>query len=97
MMKKPLSPKENRLELEGEWDLSRKDELGSLFASLHADEPAVIDMRRAVYVDSTVLRQLAKLRQPFNGCPITLVANKRIDRLLRVVGFHEIFDVVGEA
>jgi len=95
-LKKPLRPEENRLELEGDWDLSRTGELDLLFASLRSDEPAVIDMRRTTYIDSTVLHQLALVRQRFNGHPITLLANSHVRRLLRVVNFDKIFQVVAE-
>ena len=87
-------PEENRLDLEGDWDLSRSEELSSLFGALRSDEPAVIDMSRATYIDSTVLQQLALVRQRFNGHPITLLASNQIRRLLRVVGFDKIFRVV---
>ncbi|HVR47376.1 MAG TPA: STAS domain-containing protein [Candidatus Binatia bacterium] len=93
-MKKPLGPEENRLELEGDWDLSRREELDFLFSALRSDEPAVIDMSRATYIDSTVLHQLASVRQRFNGHQITVVANGPVSRLLRMVAFDKMFRVV---
>jgi anti-anti-sigma regulatory factor len=93
-MKKPLGPEENRLELEGDWDLSRSEELDSLFSALRSDEPAVIDMSRATYIDSTVLHRLASVRQRFNGHQITVVANGPVSRLLRIVDFDKMFRVV---
>jgi anti-anti-sigma regulatory factor len=93
-MKKPLGPEENRLELEGDWDLSRREELDFLFSALRSDEAAVIDLSRATYIDSTVLNQLASVRQRFNGHQITVVANGPVSRLLRLVGFDKMFRVV---
>ena len=96
-MKKPLGPEENRLELEGDWDLSRREELDFLLSALRSDEAAVIDLSRATYIDSTVLHQLASVRQRFNGHQITLVANGPVSRLLRLVGFDKMFRVVDKA
>jgi len=81
-----------RIELDGEYDLSQKEVLASLFGDLRADGPAAIDLTKVTYVDSTFLNALAVLRGRFNGHPITLLgANATILRVLRLVGFDRLF------
>jgi hypothetical protein len=46
----------NRVTLDGEWDLSRRDELIGLCSTLAKDGPATIDLRDCRYADSTVER-----------------------------------------
>ncbi len=84
-----------RIELDGEYDLSRKDELNSIFASLAADGPATIDLTRVNYVDSTFLHVLATLHFRLNGHVVTLTgANSGIRRLLSIVNFDQLFHIV---
>jgi anti-anti-sigma factor len=84
----PLS----RIELDGEYDLSQKEVLASLFGALRADGPVTIDLTNVTYIDSTFLNALAALRGRVNGHPITLLgANATILRVLRLVGFDRLF------
>lgn len=93
-MKRSRSLEENRLELEGEWDLDRRAELDSLFARLRPGTQAVIDMRRLTYLDSTVLNKLAALQQRLD-CQITLLGpSPQIYRILCLVSFDKLFRIV---
>lgn len=83
-----------RIELSGEYDLSRKDELSSIFASLAPDGPATIDLTRVNYVDSTFLHVLAALHFRLKEHGVTLVgANSQVRRLLGIVKFDQLFHI----
>lgn len=86
------TPPPCRLELDGEYDLARKDELRGLFARLDGSQAIEIDLTRVTYLDSTVLHELASLRQRCEN--VTLVgpgANvRRILEVTRLDGFFTI-------
>lgn len=84
-----------RVELNGEYDLTRKEELNSVFAALQPDGPAIIDLSRVDYVDSTFLQALAGLHFRFKEHGVTLVgAGAAVRRLLSIVKFDELFHIV---
>lgn len=90
----------NRIALEGEWDLSRRDELAALLAPLVPDGPITIDMQRTTYADSTVLAALVALTTRLQAAPITLLyPQPQILRVLKIANFDKIFAIVeaGEA
>jgi anti-anti-sigma factor len=85
---------DRRIELDGEYDLSRKDELTSIFASLEPDGPATIDLTKVSYVDSTFLHVLATLHFRLKEHGVTLVgANSQVRRLLSIVKFDQLFQI----
>jgi anti-anti-sigma factor len=87
-------PMVNRVELSGEYDLSRRDEIAALFGSLRPEGPAVVDMSQVTYVDSTFLHELATLHFRFQELPVTLVGvNDAIKRILRIVRFDKLFSI----
>jgi anti-anti-sigma factor len=91
-MNEPQPPSLRRVELDGEYDLNRKEEVAQLFASLSTDGPAVLDMSRVTYVDSTFLRELAVLHLRFKEFPVTLVGvDSNVERILRIVKFDRLF------
>jgi hypothetical protein len=47
------------LRLAGEYDLTRKNEIVELFATLDGDSSVQIDLSDVTYIDSTILRELA--------------------------------------
>jgi anti-anti-sigma factor len=84
------------LRLTGEYDLTRKNEIAELFATVDGESSVQIDLSEVTYIDSTILRELAMLRQRQNGHPIKLVgASSQIERVLRIVDFDKLFDIVG--
>lgn len=86
--------KPNRIELEGEYDLSRKEELDSLFATLTTDRPATIDLSRVTYIDSTALHEFARLHVRLKGQPITLSGvSPAVRRILNIVKFDQLFNI----
>jgi anti-anti-sigma factor len=87
--------RENRVVLEGEWDLDRKDELAALLARLTKDSPATIDVRGVTYADSTMLSLLATLALRFEGVAITLVhPQPQVLRVLKIANFDKLFRIV---
>jgi anti-anti-sigma factor len=88
------TPNTRRIELRGEYDVSQKEAIASLFEALRPDGPAVIDMTKCTYVDSTFLSELVKLRQRFKEHPITLLgASGSVMRVLRLVHFNRLFEI----
>lgn len=82
------------VELSGEYDLSRKQELALLFESLEGNDPVVIDLAKVSYLDSTMLNELSIFRSRNPERQITLRgANQNIRRILRLVNFDSLFNV----
>jgi anti-anti-sigma factor len=84
------------LRLTGEYDLTHKDEIAELFATVDGNSSVLIDLSEVTYIDSTILRELAILRKRQNGHSIELVgASSQNERVLRIVDFDKLFDIVG--
>ncbi|MGA9944159.1 MAG: STAS domain-containing protein [Candidatus Cybelea sp.] len=82
------------VELSGEYDLSRKQELALLFESLEGNDPVVIDLAKVSYLDSTMLNELSIFRSRNPERQIALRgANQNIRRILRLVNFDSLFNV----
>jgi anti-anti-sigma factor len=87
----------HRIELEGELDIARKDELQRKFDSIQKDGALIIDLRRVTYADSTFLHLLASLALRFQEVPITLLgATPNLRRVFGVVQFDKLFRIVDE-
>jgi len=80
------------VELDGEYDLARKDELTAIFASITNGAPVTIDMTRVTYVDSSFLNELATIRARLNGRPVTLIGvQPNIARVLQITKLDRFF------
>ena len=84
------------IQLPGEWDLARREELETLLQPAYDRPLVVIDLSKTEYIDSTVLGALARMRkarvEERGFEPSHIVASREnIVRLLRIVGFHHIF------
>ena len=87
-----------RIQLDGEYDLSRKEELVAVLGSLSAKGPAVVDMTTVTYVDSTFLRELAGLQIRFKRWGVTLVGvSAAIKRILEITSFDQLFRIVDQS
>jgi len=87
----------HRIELTGELDVSRKDELNRLFGPLQKDGPLTIDLRRVTYADSTFLHVLASLAVRFQEVPITLLGpSPSLRRLFKIVQFDKLFQIADD-
>ena len=83
---------EQRVELEGEYDLLRQTEVAEIFDSLPALKELTLDFSAVTYVDSTFLGELARLHQRQPGCRITLTgANENLKKIFDLVGFDQLF------
>lgn len=84
----------NSVALDGEWDFFRKEQLLEMVGELNSDRPALIDLRRCTYADSTVLGVLVALKKKFGNVPITLLGpHSHVLRILKVVGFDKLFAI----
>ena len=73
------------IKLDGEYDLTRKDEIAGLFGSIDGESSVVIDMTTVTYIDSTFLRELSMLRRRAGAKSITLVgANEHVRRVPKI-------------
>ena len=82
------------IRLEGEYDLTRRDELASLFGSINGAGALVIDMTNVSYIDSTMLSELGSLRRRAQEIPIKLAgANEHLRRVLSIVNFDSLFEI----
>ena len=86
------APDVQRIVLDGEWDLTRREEIAALFELSDGEAPLVIDMSALQYVDSSILHEIGRLRAANVRRSITLAGpNRHIQRVLHIVGFDRIF------
>jgi len=82
----------HEIRLAGDYDLSRKDEVSTLFNALDGDGAVVIDMTDVTYIDSSILNEFAVLRLRDENRSITLRrVSKSVRRILQIVSFDRIF------
>jgi len=85
----------DRLELAGEYDLTRRDELRELLSHLDGNRPVVIDVHLVSYVDSSFLNELATFRKSRDGCTVTIDgAAPALSRILKLLSFDKLFTIV---
>lgn len=83
-----------RIELDGEFDISRRDEVSCAFDALPNDGPAVVDMTHVSYVDASFFRALTSLHARFKEWGVTLVGVRpQIRRVFRIVDFERQFRI----
>ena len=86
---------EQRVKLEGEYDLLRQAEVTEIFTSLPSLKQLTLDFSAVTYVDSTFLGELARLHQRLPGCRISLTgANKNLKKIFALVGFDQLFTII---
>jgi len=84
------------VQLDGDWDISRRDELERLLQPAY-DWPGglILDMHAVDYADSTILAALVVLRnrRRSKGLPLPslVVASRQVRRLLSISGLSEAF------
>ena len=86
------------VELAGEWDIARKDELHALLEAIYDQDDVVIDLTACEYIDSTVLSELVRMRRARddNGfAPAYIVVqNPRLLKVLSITELDTIFRIV---
>ena len=93
------------ISLDGDWDISRRDELERLLQPAYeARGNLVVDMHSVTYADSTILAALIVLRnrRRTTGLPLPslVIGSRQVRRLLTIAGLDEAFtlyDSVEEA
>ena len=85
------------LKVGGEVDISRQDELEDLVAANcegHRSD-TVVDLTEVVFMDSTGLRWLMRTQDLLvdRGRRFSVVMPESLDRLLKISGFTESFDI----
>ena len=84
-----------RVELHGEYDLSRKEELAAVLTSLTGEQPILLDLTRVTYVDSSFLNELGTLRSRLPDAKIALHGvSPQLRRVLSLMRFETLFDIV---
>lgn len=91
-----VSPSKSQdIELRGDCDARRKDELRTLFDSLSTQLPVRIDLTAVTFMDSTALSLLVLLRRRLEDTQITLIGpDSDIRRLLKLTRFEDQFAIV---
>jgi anti-sigma B factor antagonist len=80
------------IELSGEYDLARKQEVAALFAAVNGKASITIDMRDVTYVDSTFLNELVAMRLRLQERSVTLVgARPNVVRVLQLTKLDRFF------
>ena len=98
---KPYAPGETAyVVLDGELDLSRRDQVVAALPAPESISGGVINLSNATYVDSTVLGALVKFRRSFinhGGDPdnliLVLARNGPIRRAFEKTGLHRLFSI----
>ena len=86
-----------RIELNGEYDLSTKEDVSSLFQSLRANGPVVIDMTQVTYIDSSFLHELATLHSRLSPHPITLLGvSMHLQHVFDILNLKGLFEILAE-
>jgi anti-anti-sigma factor len=85
-----------QIELSGEFDLSRKDELRALLAHVDGTFPVVLDVREVTYGDSSFLSELCQLKARHPDCPMSIRgASPMMLKIFRLVKFDKLFTIEG--
>ena len=89
-----FSSETHRIELEGEYDLSRLEELREALAHIDGNGPVILDLRSVDYADSTFLHELGRLKTKYPDCPMIVYgASSRMKKLLSLVDFDKLFTI----
>ena len=85
-----------QIQLSGEFDLSRKDELRHLLAHVDGNCPVVLDVRGVTYGDSSFLSELGQLRARHPDCEMIIRgASPMMLKIFRLIKFNKLFTIDG--
>lgn len=83
-----------RIELTGDYDLSRRDEIRAVFDRVDGKCPVVLDVRSVTYADSSFLHELARLKMSHSNCTMLIYgANPMLKKLLHLLAFDKLFTI----
>jgi anti-anti-sigma factor len=88
-----------KIELSGDLDVYRRDEIAALLPSPESVDHLVIDMRAAAMVDSSIIAVLMRYRRSFmeaggNPHDIVLVVPPNLRRIFEITGLVSLLTVV---
>lgn len=87
-----VSSSHHKITLSGEYDIARKHELATVFASIGNGDPVTVDMSDVTYVDSTFLHELSSMRLRCQERPVTLVGvQANVARILEISKLDRFF------
>jgi anti-anti-sigma factor len=80
------------IQLSGEYDIARKDELTEMFGAITSRVPITIDMTDVTYVDSTFLAAITAMRLRLADIPVTLLGvQPNVERILQLAKLDRFF------
>lgn len=88
-----------RIELSGDLDLYRRDEVASAFPPPETIERLIVDMRNATLIDSSIIAVLMRYRRTFmdaggDGHDIIVVVPAVFRRIFEITGLVKLLTVV---
>ena len=87
-------PAIDRVEFDGEYDLTRREEVRAALSPLDGTRPVVLDVRRITYVDSSFFNELANFRRDHKECAVTIEGpSSMMKRLLKMLAFDKLFTI----
>jgi anti-sigma B factor antagonist len=84
------------LALNGEFDLAQRHRINDAFGAVSNEPLVIVDLERAVYIDSTVLSCLIRLRNEISergGTMIVTSPRPMVKRLFEIAALSEVFDI----
>jgi anti-sigma B factor antagonist len=84
------------LALDGEFDLAQRHRINDAFATVSNESLVIVDLERALYIDSTVLSSLIRLRNEISGRGGTMIVTSpqpMVKRLFEIAALSEVFDI----
>jgi anti-anti-sigma regulatory factor len=83
-----------RIELDGEYDLSRIEELREALSRVDGTTPVVLDVRTVSYADSSFMNELSRLKTRHPSCPMSVYgASRMMKKLLTLLSFDKLFTI----
>ena len=82
--------------LDGEFDLAQRHRVDDAFGAVSNESLVIVDLERAVYIDSTVLSCLIRLRNEISergGTMIVTSPRPMVKRLFEIAALSEVFDI----
>jgi anti-anti-sigma factor len=90
------APRTVQIQLAGEYDMSRAEELDQAFSAARDADIVVIDFRAVTYIDSSVLTQLAHLQKTLRKRGPGIVVLQDVDpavmRIFTLTGLDRVFE-----
>ncbi|HET7813881.1 MAG TPA: STAS domain-containing protein [Candidatus Baltobacteraceae bacterium] len=80
------------IQLAGDYDFARADELRSLLQAADPADTLTLDCSKVTYFDSAAIAELVRLRRERNA-PFKILASRPVEKLLEIAGLTRLFTV----